>query len=527
VRTSPGSWLRENAWTLAASIVVLTLGLLNGIRRSIWIDEAYTLLTGHRSFAGTLQRALDFELQPPLYFLLLNLWTRLSPSIEWARVFSTASALASVWVLASLAKVLHLGRRAPSLPLVAALCPFVLWTASEARSYALTLLLSACATLFFARLWNGEDARTWPDALLYVLFGYLALLNFYFSGFLVLGQLSAGMLVRRHRRWALACGLGLAVLLLPWAPIVLAQARRHPVENPDAFALEAPWLVRGLVRAAITLGSVLFLDAPVIQRPAFVALLLLTMTILLAARAFPGSGRLTSAERALGLATAVPFVAVMGLKALNLASVEKRHFVVCVVGALSLLMLLLEQVREPWRRGIGLLLLGVFALGAVSFQRNNAAPSDWRGAAAILEARARPSEPLVFFEPSVQPFLYYYRGASPVYGLPRDENLELFDRSFFVVRSSDEVDRRIGELLGPRQTFWLILNGRNPNTGGPIVLDYLEKRLEILETSSVRGAEILHVRRQPDTMESGRDATPLPTGDRREGGPGPRARPPG
>src|SRR5581483_2149502 len=75
----------DSPWIpVASAIGVAALAFWSSAHKSIWVDEAYTLLTAGNSVAGTWHQAVHFELQPPLYFLVIHLWLKLGPpTIEW------------------------------------------------------------------------------------------------------------------------------------------------------------------------------------------------------------------------------------------------------------------------------------------------------------------------------------------------------------------------------------------------------------------------------------------------------------
>ena len=61
-----------------ALVVLLHLALVIPLAAilNIWIDEAYTLQSTGAGLAHAVQRALNFELQPPLYYVALDILER-------------------------------------------------------------------------------------------------------------------------------------------------------------------------------------------------------------------------------------------------------------------------------------------------------------------------------------------------------------------------------------------------------------------------------------------------------------------
>ena len=172
----------RDVWMLlAACAVVIALALWTSARKSLWVDEAYTLITSLQSVGDTWHRALHFELQPPLYFLLLNGWLRLGGgSIEWARVFSTVCVVGCIVVLWLAMRPTWRGRGL-SAPIVASVTATCVWAAAEARDYALLLLLSALSYWLLLRIVTGQSKHVKRDAIWYGLVAYISLLTMYYK----------------------------------------------------------------------------------------------------------------------------------------------------------------------------------------------------------------------------------------------------------------------------------------------------------------------------------------------------------
>ena len=78
----------------------LALTLFLAYRLNIWVDEAFSLHTSGRGVGYALHQALHFELQAPLYFVLLSAWRKIDSSIFFARLLSVASVALSLKVIA-------------------------------------------------------------------------------------------------------------------------------------------------------------------------------------------------------------------------------------------------------------------------------------------------------------------------------------------------------------------------------------------------------------------------------------------
>ncbi|MGH7755420.1 MAG: hypothetical protein ACREM8_03935, partial [Vulcanimicrobiaceae bacterium] len=108
-----------------------------------WSDEEYTMHTTGAGVGQAFHRALTFELQPPLYFVAVAAWRHFGDSVAWVRGFSILCVLPLPFVLAAISRsVSPRIARAAAVGLTM-LHPFVIWSAVEARGYALDLLVGS------------------------------------------------------------------------------------------------------------------------------------------------------------------------------------------------------------------------------------------------------------------------------------------------------------------------------------------------------------------------------------------------
>jgi uncharacterized membrane protein len=204
--------------------------------------------------AGRVVRAvLLSDTSPPLYYLLLNLWTRAFGTGDAAlRLFSVwwaALSLPLVWLVGR-----QLGgvRAAWSACLLFAFSPVAFSYSVEGRMYSLLWCLGLALAWSTIRLADGD--HRWPAAL-WVLAGVAGLLTHYFFAFAWLACLAwlwleAGTALR-WRVTALAGATLLAVL--PWYLQVPASLARWRVSG-DWLSGELAW-PRALVRPLSLVGT--------------------------------------------------------------------------------------------------------------------------------------------------------------------------------------------------------------------------------------------------------------------------------
>jgi 4-amino-4-deoxy-L-arabinose transferase-like glycosyltransferase len=208
-------WIVAGLTALGAGLRFATLGV-----QSYHHDE---IVTASRVLRGDFWHAMDAvgfsESAPPLYYALAWLWAQATGTGEYGlRSLSALAGTATVPVAFLLGAELR-GRRAGLVAAaLVAVNPMLLWYSQEARGYALLVLLTAVAALFFVR---GLDRGRRRDLVAWGIASALALATHYFAFFPV--ALEGLWLLRRRGRAALA-GLGVVLAAgLMLAPLALHQ----------------------------------------------------------------------------------------------------------------------------------------------------------------------------------------------------------------------------------------------------------------------------------------------------------------
>ncbi len=235
-------------WILAVLIWLATAVRLWHVQtQSIWFDEGWS---AYAAVQPSVLEALDADpTNPPLYYILLNLSTKLLGDSAFAlRLFSAA------WGILLLPLVYLLGcqlfdRRTGLISAwLAATLPVLWWAAQEARMYTLLAVLVTIAAGGWQRLLTQPDRRAW----LMVCGGELALLYAHNTGPVIVGWLNAVTVLAWlvHRRvdrpdWRLWLGgqVVVALLWLPWflARFVLVGAANSALVTPPQLSPDLFW----------------------------------------------------------------------------------------------------------------------------------------------------------------------------------------------------------------------------------------------------------------------------------------------
>lgn len=230
VRSAAVEEARRNRWiTLVVVVSVIGGIVLRFLPASpMWLDEAISASLAGEADRGWshLAEALRHDGHPPLYYVLLALWTNVVGEGDAAvRSFSGALGVASlplVWLVARR----HLDRTGALLVLgVMASSPFAIRYSTEARMYLLILVLLLLGHLAIVRAWNSPSVGRLAGLSAVVA---ALLLTHYWSFFLVavvgVGLLESGRRGARDRAFKLAGAVAAGcVAFIPWLPVFLDQ----------------------------------------------------------------------------------------------------------------------------------------------------------------------------------------------------------------------------------------------------------------------------------------------------------------
>ncbi|MCU0243019.1 MAG: glycosyltransferase family 39 protein [Vicinamibacteria bacterium] len=233
---------------------IIAVGLffrLRGLgRENLWLDEVVSVEWIRLPFLAML-RAIADDVHAPLYFILLRLWCGLCGASEFS-----VRALSAVFGLLSLVAVESLGRRlygvgvGLSAAALLAVCPYHIYYSQEARPYALLVLLSV---LNFHALSAAVQTPSSRATIGYVVTGVLLAYTHSHAAFVLVAQivygaaLTAAETKRDNTLWrTMRLQLPVWLLLIPWAPFLLAQASRVNalfwVTQPKLDHLIAAWI---------------------------------------------------------------------------------------------------------------------------------------------------------------------------------------------------------------------------------------------------------------------------------------------
>ena len=483
---------------ITAGLLILILLLAFGLRfyrlgaQSLWNDEGTSVALAQRDLAS-IARDSAGDIHPPLYYWLLSGWVRLSGTGEAAvRSFSALLGVVLVALIYALGRLLAGRWIGLAAAFLAAINPFQVYYAQEARMYMLLAVLTAASMLSLVILVD-RSRRSQPAIPAYAVLVLLEAAGLYthYSFVFVVAALNLAYLlwlaltwklatpgntlrpVRRLACWVLSQAIVL-LLYLPWLPTAIRQVTSWPSPAGTTPFLQAlattwRWLVFGPTIETGGLTTSL-LVAALLAIAGFLSLII----------GWVGAGTLRTrwAAALLALWLGLPLISMF---ALGLYREAYLKFLLVATPAVSLLLAcgLLAPLPAPSRgtrqetpsprsrsrilsyslrclqlvAALLLLVPTILALG--NYYAGSAhARDDYRGIVDYVDAVSRPGDAILLNAPGQQEvFGYYYHGDLPVYPLPQSRPLDpaetestlaelarLGGRVFAVLWATDESD---------------------------------------------------------------------------------------
>lgn len=453
------SWLARYWLPLVLAVELLGLTAL-AATLNIWQDEAFTLHSTAQGPRFALRSAIYFECQPPTYFVVLSLWRLVNHSLVWARLFSIGCILLAMAQGARISRRVLPETHPALLTLLVGLNPISVWSATEARCYAMVIALSAWMLVEFldGYFLGGEK----PGARRrYLVLALVALTTQYYLGFLLVAN-AAALLVGRRWRPLVRYVSGMALvggLFTPMLWPLAGQFRTHtgtaPSSNHGAplealsetywrlqdYAVPLPWqnaeafsrwvvLRDWLCRGAFLVGVVTLLARRWNERQ-------LAMVSILATQ----SAFFLALRWGLGPDFFIPRYTVSLLLPL-------------------LLVILSWAVALRWRPAVWLTVLVLWGFDVPKLYAQHsrlAKEGDWNRVARYLEVEAGPDEPILTFINHIElPVKATYQGNNLVIPLPRPLPLDHYVPNACVIFDESEVRDVLRQTVRPGQRFWLV-----------------------------------------------------------------------
>lgn len=365
-------------WGLAAlTLLAAVLRFATLDVQSVWLDESATITLVHRGFGGMLSHLSSSESAPPLYYVLVWAWTKVFGSgVLGFRSFSALIGTLTIPMLYAAGREVS-ARVGLWLAALATVSPIMFYYSQEARCYALLILFSVAAIVYWQRAMRTPDGRALT---LWSAMSVLALLTHYFAVFLFVPE--AILLLRR---------VGMRRLRAPIGAVLLVGLALAPLANSQRADGKADWIQNTTLTARIGQAAKQFLVGlygPVEILTAVVAGLLAAAALALALRVSDSSQRRVARDVAIVACSAI--VLPLLLSVTHVLDVFNGRNVIAAWVPWALLIAIglgaAGAARLGAALGVALCLLSLLVIVVVNlkpgYQRD-----DWRGAATQLEPR--------------------------------------------------------------------------------------------------------------------------------------------
>ncbi len=408
-------------WSLVSLTAVL--GAVRIGTKSLWFDEAIAVAIARQPTGRFVHVLWNDEANMSLYYTLLRAWVAVGGDGEaWVRSMSVLTAAAAVWVTYRLGARLFGWVTGAVGGLVLSANAFFVQFAQEARSYMLTALMAAVATLAFVR-GNEAPRRAWWG--LYVGAVTAGVYAHLFALAVPSGHAVALWLGRRDRgawrRFGLAL-VAVAVLVLPALRVAWVRRGTQVWWNPPV-TLDS---IRGVFAASAGGGG------PALAVAVYALVVVAALDLAGRLRRHGRGAQVWPWAVALG-GYAVPTAAILAVSVAQ-RIVQIRYFSV-TLPALAVVVALGLARLGAGRRHLGTVALVVLlVLQARGLYRwYTFSKEDWRGAVAAVSADGRDGDAVVLFDPYRLALVEYHRpdpwgGPGPrlVYPGPRFELFPLY-----------------------------------------------------------------------------------------------------
>jgi hypothetical protein len=451
-----GTWDSKTIRNLIVFLhLVITLAL--AAKLNIWLDEAYTLHTTAQGVGRAFHQGLYFELQPPLYFVLMSLWRSVNGSIFFARLFSIICAALTVKLSYDLARHFFKNANPVLLTALVAFNPFIIWAAIEIRLYAFALLLSALLLLFFYDGYLAEKPSARAQAF-YVVVAVCALYTQYYLGFLLVADFCALALFElKQKRWRLMIVyLGsMAVAAVCFAPMIFVTLKQVSAHTQTVIA---PSLKKSIGDVSWRAQDYLLPTSG--ERMEFFRHWLWRFG-LLGALALLFKRRLSWSKTnhlALIIITSIAalfFILVVHLTGEDLF--EPKHSVALFLPLILCAWSIIAALGGRWAARAWLALaLTFYATTLFAVYQPLAKKGDWQRVANYIEAHETANEPIfVFHAESQLPLSFYYTGRNPLFAVPHDLRFDRIDWRDFALTDEAQIQRAFAR-AGNAPEIWLV-----------------------------------------------------------------------
>lgn len=330
----------------------------------LWFDEVFSVNMAKLGWKQMLATVLADRIHPPLYYLMLKLWTgAFGFSVLSLRMASCVCSLMTLIPLLRIAKRLRLDWIALAIVIwICAFNPFLIHYSQEVRMYALVVLLSAWSIDLYTELLANNSIGTmmWWSVV------NVLLIMTHYSGVAIIGIEAAYYLYSRKSQWLrllMACLPPMAALGL-WVAAVLHYDRGGGVkENID-------WIARPTAAAILHLYGDLAGRAN-FPRASIFSLVIFLFPIFLSLKGRWKNRAFDEIYILLLLFTTLPAFALFLMSILMKPVWEDKYLIICAIPFVLLLGASLVDIPPRWQSTFACCLLIWISISGLQLARRD------------------------------------------------------------------------------------------------------------------------------------------------------------
>lgn len=476
----------------------LVLALCLGFTLNIWADESCSLATTGGNLRFAVHQSVNFEWQPPGYFVILWIWRQISDSIFWARALSAFCTALTVILF------FFLSRRLASeyaiwpylATIVLAFHPYTVFAALELRLYGMGLLLSVVQFDLFWRSYI-DDQKSWR-------WWYVAVsvLSLYVNILLGLTLVAQNILLWSSLRTkaALYHLSSLVIAGVVYVPMFLLQIRSLiekdiPIDNLG-FAKAFKFVVGTL---AYNLAPMPRIDSTLMLRSGLAITLVAigSWTIRLYWR------QIAMRHRAVwSYLLAVAFLFVLFLVATNLRT-NPRYTYPIVIASLLAWGQLTDLIRNQSLVAAVWIASQICCFGTLTHTYSPLCKTgDWIRVSRFLESHEKADQPIVVFLSEVDTIMrHYYRGRNTIVPVPGVQRMDRFRYADFDIPSEQTVRDLLDPLLKQVDGCWLVtyesaIENAPHRYHQEYLYSYLDKEFDVVESAGFVDSKVSRLKRK-------------------------------
>jgi uncharacterized membrane protein len=464
---------------------------------NIWEDEVYSLNTSSRGLSYAFYQSLNFELQPPVYFLFLTIWRIFSDSVLWARLFSVVLIFISQIYLYKFAKDVSNKKIASVTTVLFLLNPAVVYAILEIRTFPLVILLSLLILIVFYYTYHKNNITPWRR-IMFIILSIMGLFTQYFIGFMLFG-IAIALLIERNWR---SLKLYIIDMIIPLCLllILIPQVISSSQVQADAF----PTYTRSLNNLFLEVRQLLYqvtihyffpldLLVPGIWR--WICRILLVILVF-------ASINYTDVKK--GLRELLPFllITLVILLFFNIVlymfgkySVEYKYTLVLFISLSITLIFLLKLIRSKFLIYWFIILSITYLTMDLNKHKDLYKVKDIRSLSNYIEMVEKDQEPVfVYRNITSENLSYYYNGINSIFPFPKAyAHQENFGPEQWEISTVDLENLKL-KLMGYSSFYFVIDNSplRGVEVSKAYLLDFLFSNFTKEEEKSFKGELVLY-----------------------------------